>query len=412
MKTHDNLDKKSPRALDSNPRASRQASVDKILQKYAAKNNVVQCVPFPDEDELVSDRTELASYMNPKLTLLHEENPKREIYAPDPFEKSKEMERKAREYFEEYIAEYGIDPVTHKILLAQERGERDDYTPAPKMTADDYINYCKALHQLQFEKEYLEDTVHGGFEKRASSVVSHVKRERPSQIINYGEITRHSEVEGDWILIDYEKFGPHTSGGFKKDFNKQGPYITANPDCADPRVQDDIHDWLIMQREGDQENGRTEDRVDVQFYDDKLPCETCEVNIPAQVENEKFNLDLFLAERQDIPNGKYSGAKFQNEFHPTASKLMVPLATRGRGQTKTEFIAAIDFDIANLNKQKESKEQEINRITAKESKIPKKNQPQAIKKVQNEIDSIIYRINQLQQRRGKAVNNWPDIQKS
>ncbi|GEM_PF-6421650 len=50
MKTHDKQPQRLSRTLDANPKASRQAPIDVILQKYADRNEVIQQKAIFDSD--------------------------------------------------------------------------------------------------------------------------------------------------------------------------------------------------------------------------------------------------------------------------------------------------------------------------------------------------------------------------
>lgn len=273
---------------------------------------------------------------------------------------------------------------------------------------------------IETEEEYRNASVHGGFEQRAASTVNKVDRERDSQIVNYAEAVRHSDMDEDWVFIETEKFGPHTSGYDRVEHVDRAPYTTANPDCADPKVQDDINRWCRERREEDKQMGRVEDRVDVQFYDDKNPCPTCAHNIPAQVENDEINIDLFLAKQQI--EGKYSGAFFEGSYEfDEDDKKPAALITRGRGLSTEAVKAENKNGIGKL----ETKREGINKKMA--GLLKKKDEAENDKKLKPDqlakwVDSLARKIREceaeieiieqlMQQYEAKflEIDKWPQI---
>lgn len=325
------------------------------------------------------------------------------------------MDREAREQYQRYIAEHGIDPISHKIQRAQERHSSEYvYEPSAKQRAEDERGYLQARHQLRMEKQYHEDTVHGGFEQRASEAVGQVPRDKAARIVNYGEVTRQSIVERDtdeldgegWVQVDHEAFGPHMSGRGRNQL-EAGPYGTANPECADPQVQDGIHHWLLEQREGDADAGREEDRVDVQFYDDKEPCETCAHNIPAQATNEGFHLDLFLPEHADEARGQYSGARYHRSHHPDAeAEGPVPLVRRG-GLTNANLVKQLSHKISALEDTIGKKELAL--AALEEKLIPAERKAPLVKRAKEELEALRGELQKLRNKR-EQVAKWPRIE--
>jgi hypothetical protein len=266
---------------------------------------------------------------------------------------------------EEYYSIWGHYPWDPKG-----RANRAEYQfeASAKQQAEDRAAFIRARAQLAGEArrrdEYRNLGAFGGFEQRAADAVARVPRDKPERIINYGEVYHESLDPDDpldnegWVVVDQEDFGPFSSGRQGRNQLESGPYSSANPECADPQVQDRAYSWFRERQLDDAAHQRIPLGSSYLHYDDKAPCHVCNRNLQQQASFEKIFIDLFLPESADEQRGRYSGARYRRSFEP---RLAVgPLASRA-GISRQNLIANVERDIAKLERDSAELIREINK---------------------------------------------------